>query len=344
LSKTLLVTGGAGFIGSEFVRAWARNHPEDRLVVLDALTYAGNRANLTEVERLSNYRFCHGRIQDAALVEGIFLEERPSYLVNFAAETHVDRSVLSPTAFIETNVLGTGILLEAARSHGIERFLHVSTDEVYGEIETGSFHETHPLEPRSPYAAAKAGSDLLVLAHANSYKTPAIITRGSNTFGPYQYPEKLAPFFLTRGIQGKKMPLYGAGLQVRDWIHVSDHAAGISHALEHGVPGEVYNVGGGNERPNVEVAELLIKLLGVPQDMLKRIPDPRGAAHDKRYSLDTTKLGALGWSPKQPFEQAMADTVTWYRENESWWRPIIEDEGYQAYVRQYYGKLLGDDL
>jgi len=344
MARTLLVTGGAGFIGSNFVHWWLETRPDDRVVVLDALTYAGSLSNLAPVWDSPRLRFYPGRIQDDTVVRGIFLAERPTHLVNFAAESHNDRSLLDPGSLILTNVYGVNVLLEAARRHGIQRFLHVSTDEVYGEREEGLFTEKDPLEPRTPYSAGKAGGDLQVRAHRIAFGTPAIITRGSNTYGPYQYPEKLLPFFITRLIDGRKVPLYGSGRQVRDWIHVRDHAAGIGWALEHGEPGQIYNVGGGCERTNIEVTRRLLELLGRPDSLIQRIEDPRGASHDKRYALDTSKLRALGWAPEVPFEEGLESTVRWYRENETWWRPIVESPEYQSFVHRYYGPYLGQDL
>jgi dTDP-glucose 4,6-dehydratase len=344
MSRTLLVTGGAGFIGSEFVRQWLANQPEDRVVVLDALTYAGNLANLAPVWEDPRFRFYPGRIEDSCVVAGIFRAEHPDYVLNFAAESHNDRSILDPVSLVATNVAGVGVLLEACRQFGVKRFLHVSTDEVYGEIESGLFRETDPLEPRTPYSAAKAGGELQVRAHRIAYGTDTIITRGSNTYGPYQYPEKLLPFFITRALNDKKVPVYGAGDQVRDWIHVSDHCAGIAVALLHGEPGAIYNVGGSSERRNIEVTRRLLALLGKPETLIKHIGDPRGASHDRRYALDTSRLQALGWQPRVPFEEGLESTVRWYREHRAWWEPTVQDAGYREFVARYYGRYLGDDL
>ncbi len=342
--RTLLVTGGAGFIGANFVHSWLATHPEDRVVVLDALTYAGNLVNLASAWDNPRFRFHPGRIQDASVVDGILRCERVTHVVNFAADSHNDRSMLDPGGLIQTNVYGVSVLLEFARKHGVDRFVHVSTDEVYGEIETGSFTESHPLEPRTPYSAAKAGGDLQVRVHVIAFNTPALITRGSNTFGPYQYPEKMVPFFITRALADKKLPVYGDGCQVRDWIFVRDHCRGIAAALELGGIGEVYNVGGGNERTNIEVVRRVLALLGKPESLIKHIGDPRGRAHDRRYALDSSKLEALGWKPEHEFESALRETVGWYVANEDWWRPIVDSAEYQTFVKRYYGPYLGEDL
>ncbi|MGC8667941.1 MAG: dTDP-glucose 4,6-dehydratase [Chthonomonadales bacterium] len=342
--STVLVTGGAGFIGSHFVQHWLERHPGDRVVVLDALTYAGNLANLAHAQLSPQFRFYPGLIQDPVAVRGIFQAEKPQFIVNFAAMTHNDRSLLDPAGFIQTNTAGVNILLETTREFGVERFLHVSTDEVYGEALTGSFKETDPLRPRTPYAASKAGGDLLALAHHVAYGTPVLITRGSNTYGPRQYPEKLLPFFITRAIRNKKLPLYGAGDQVREWIHVEDHCRGIAWVLEHGTSGEVYNLGGGNECTNLQITERILSVLNKPRDLIFPIPDPRGDAHDRRYSLDTSKLSALGWRPEVDFNRGLEDTIRWYAEHEDWWRPILSTPEYVQFVTRFYGPFLGEDL
>jgi dTDP-glucose 4,6-dehydratase len=344
MSRTLLVTGGAGFIGSNFVHYWLASRPDDRVVVLDALTYAGNPANLEPIEGDPRFRFYAGRIEDPTVVNGIFRYEKITHALNFAAESHNDRSMLDPTGLISTNVTGVSVLLEAVRRYSAERFLHVSTDEVYGEIGEGAFKETDPLEPRQPYAAGKAGGEMQVRAHRISYNSPAVVTRGSNTFGPYQFPEKILPFFITRAMQDKKLPIYGDGQQVRDWIFVRDHCSGIAKVLDDGLAGEAYNVGGGNERTNIEVTRKVLAHLGKPESLVKHIPDPRGNAHDKRYALDSSKLHALGWHPERNFDQAIEETVRWYVENESWWRPITESSDYKTFVSRYYGPSLGADL
>jgi dTDP-glucose 4,6-dehydratase len=344
MSRRLLVTGGAGFIGFNFVRFWLENYPDDRVVVLDALTYAGNLASLEEERNKERFTFYPGRIEDSTVVNGIFRWEKITHVINFAAESHNDRSLMDPTGLIATNVTGVNILLEAVRKYSTERMLHVSTDEVYGEIESGLFHESDPLEPRTPYSAGKAGGEMQSRAHHIAYGTPVIVTRGSNTFGPYQYPEKLLPFFITRAMQDKKLPLYGDGNQVRDWIFVRDHCTGIANALLNGVIGEVYNVGGGNERANKDVVHLLLSLLGKSESLIKTIPDPRGNAHDRRYALDTVKSRSLGWKPEVSFEMGLERTVHWYVNRRDWWEPIVQSEEYQRFIKAFYGKSLGEDL
>ena len=342
--NTLLVTGGAGFIGANFVHYWLETRPDDRVVVLDALTYAGNPANLAPEKDDPRFRFYPGRIEDPDVVNGLFRVEKPTHVVNFAAESHNDRSMLDPTSLIATNVTGVTVLMEAVRRHRAERMLHVSTDEVYGEIGSGAFAETDPLEPRTPYSAAKAGGEMQVRAHRIAFGTPVVVTRGSNTFGPYQFPEKLLPFFITRAMQDKKLPVYGNGLQVRDWIFVRDHCEGIATVLERGDLGEAYNVGGGNERTNLEVTHKVLALLGKGEELIHPIEDPRGEAHDKRYALNSAKLHNLGFRAATDFDAALEKTVRWYQANEGWWRPIVESEDYQAYVKRYYGRFLGQLL
>jgi len=342
--RTLLVTGGAGFIGANFVHYWLETRPDDRVLVLDALTYAGNLDNLKPAWNDPRFRFYPGRIEDPTVVNGLFRCEKITHVLNFAAESHNDRSMLDPTSLIATNVTGVSVLLEAVRRFGAERMVHISTDECYGEIGSGAFAETDPLEPRTPYSAGKAGGEMQVRAHRIAYGTPVVVTRGSNTFGPYQFPEKILPFFITRALRDKRLPLYGSGQQVRDWIFVRDHCAGIATVLEKGVLGEAYNVGGGNERPNIEVTRKVLALLGKPESLIKPIHDPRGEAHDKRYALQTGKIRALGWRPERDFDAALAETVRWYVENEWWWRPIVESAEYQTFVARYYGPYLGEDL
>ncbi len=344
MPKTLIVTGGAGFIGANFVHYWLETRPDDRVIALDALTYAGNLDNLKPVWNDPRFRFYPGLIQDPVVVYGLFRAEKPTHVLNFAAESHNDRSMLDPTSLIAANVTGVNVLMEACRKYGIERFLHVSTDEVYGEIGDGAFREDFPLEPRTPYSAGKAGGEFQVRAHRIAFGTPALVTRGSNTFGPYQFPEKILPFFITRAMQDKKLPIYGAGNQVRDWIFVRDHCSGIAWALEHGELGEAYNVGGGNERPNIEVTRKVLGLLGKPETLIKHIEDPRGDAHDKRYALDTSKMRSIGWKPDHDFDAALEATVRWYVDNEWWWRPIVESPEYNTYIMRYYGPYLRADL
>lgn len=348
MSKTILVTGGAGFIGSNYCRYLLQHHPGYRLIVLDALTYAGNLSTLADMqsnpETAPRIRFYPGKIQDETVVNGIIEAERVDYIVNFAAESHNDRSILEPGSFIQTDVYGVFVLLDAVRKRGVERMLQVSTDEVYGTINEGQFTEQSPLEPNTPYSASKAGGEMQVRAQHITYGTPALVTRCGNNYGPYQYPEKLIPFFVTRLMDNRKVPLYGEGNQVRDWIYVGDHCSGIDHVLHHGVLGEAYNIGSQGERTNIEVTELLLKFLGKPASLIKRIPDPRGGAHDRRYSVNADKLTALGWQPKHSFEEMLEETVRWYVDHQDWWREIVRKSDYQDFVRRFYGKSLGEDL
>lgn len=328
-----LVTGGLGFIGSNFVRLALRERPELQIVNLDAMTYAGNPANLRDVEGDPRYRFVHGDICDPAAVANA-IGDGVDAIVNFAAETHVDRSILDPEQFLRTDILGTHVLLEAVRERGIARYLQVSTDEVYGDVSDGESVESDPLRPRSPYSASKAGGDLQVLAYRTTYGTPVLITRGSNTYGPYQYPEKLIPLFVTNLLDDQSVPVYGDGLQIRDWMHVEDHARGIMHVLEHGELGEVYNIGGGNPRTNLEITRLLIEDCGRSFDThVRHVADRAG--HDRRYAIDTAKARAIGWAPRVDFEQGLRDTIAWYRANEAWWRPLKSGEFLDYYKRQY---------
>jgi len=344
VNTTILITGGAGFIGSNFVNWWASQHPDSRIVVLDALTYAGNLANLAGVWQSPRFRFYPGRIEDPTVVEGIFRCERITHVVNFAAESHNDRSLLDPTGLIAANVAGVSVLLRSAAAHGVERFVHVSTDEVYGHIRDGLFSETDPLQPRTFYSAGKAGGEMQVRAHFITSGLPVMVTRGSNTFGPYQFPEKIMPFFITRALDHRPLPLYGDGSQVRDWLYVEDHCEGIATVLERGVPGEAYNLGGGNELTNASLTKRILRLLDRSDDLIRNIPDPRGASHDARYALDCRKAAGLGWRPRQDFDAALATTVRWYVEHQDWWRPIVASEPFQAYVRRFYGPALGSEL
>lgn len=335
--KNLLITGGAGFIGSNFVRYLLDAHPDYRVIVYDKLTYAGRLENLADLPSHPRFDFVHGDIADAGRVEETFRTYQIDTLVNFAAETHVDRSLLEPGSFIMTDVYGTYVLLEAARKVGIERFLAVSTDEVYGQVLSGSSVEADPLDPRSPYAASKAGGDLMVRAYAASYGLPVIITRGSNNFGPYQYPEKMIPLFITNAIGDLPLPVYGDGRQVRDWIYVLDHCRGIDVALHRGEIGEIYNIGGGCEKENLDVMRGILDGLGKPHDLLVFVEDRPG--HDRRYSLDCNKLRSLGWTPESTFEAALEATIRWYRDNQAWWRAIKTGD-YAAYYQRNYGYRL----
>ena len=328
-----LVTGGLGFIGSNFVRMVLRERPDVSITNLDLMTYAGNPANLAEVASDPRYRFVKGDIREGADVKTA-VGEGVDAIVNFAAETHVDRSILEPEAFLRTDVLGTHVLLEAVREHGIKRFLQVSTDEVYGHVHEGSSKENDQIAPRSPYAASKAGGDLQVLAYWTTYNTPVLITRGSNTYGPYQYPEKLIPLFVTNLIDDQQVPVYGDGMQVRDWIHADDHARGIMHVLEHGELGNVYNIGGGNGRTNMEITKTLLDLTGRSfATHVKHVQDRPG--HDRRYSLDASKARALGWKPQVEFKTGLEETVAWYRANEEYWRTIKSGDFKNYYEKQY---------
>ncbi len=328
-----LVTGGLGFIGSAFIRLLAAERPEVEIVNLDAMTYAANPANLAQLPAGARYRFLKGDITDpAAVAEAI--GDGIDAIVNFAAETHVDRSILDPEAFLRTDILGTHTLLEAVRERGIARYLQVSTDEVYGDVESGESIESSPLRPRSPYSASKAGGDLQVLAYRTTYGLPVLITRGSNTYGPYQYPEKLIPLFVTNLIDDLSVPLYGDGLQVRDWLHVEDHARGILGVLERGELGEVYNIGGGNPRTNIEITRRLLEGCGRSfESHVRHVADREG--HDRRYAISSAKAHALGWRPQIDFEGGLEATITWYRDNESWWRPLKSGEFLAYYQRQY---------
>ncbi len=330
----LFVSGGAGFIGSNFVRRMLAKHIDIEIVCFDKLTYAGNLNNLESVEGDPRYTFVRGDICDVDAVRSA--AEGVDAIVNFAAETHVDRSIAEPEAFLYTDIIGTHTLLEAVREQGIARMVQVSTDEVYGSIDEGSFVETDRLSASSPYSASKAGGDLQVLAYHTTYGLPVMITRGSNTYGPYQYPEKLIPLFVTNALEGKQLPLYGDGMNVRDWLHADDHCDGIETVLFNGQPGEVYNVGGGNERTNREITSIILDELALPEDVIKWVEDRPG--HDRRYSISCDKLRGLGWDTRVDFEQGLRDTIRWYRDNEEWWRPIKHGEGdFAQWQKRWYG-------
>ena len=345
--------GGAGFIGSDFVRR-RLHQTDDSIVVLDKLTYAGNRANLAEIEGASSmagrYGFVQGDIADPVVVGKLVTEGDVDAVVNFAAESHVDRSILDAEAFLRTGVIGVHVLLEATRALAAARaangkraprFLQVSTDEVYGSVPTGQSRETDVLAPASPYSAAKAAGELLVQAYRSTYQLDTVITRGSNTYGPFQYPEKIVPLFITNALQELPLPLYGDGLQRRDWLHVDDHADAIATVLDHGEPGGVYNVPGTGERTNVDLTRLILAQLDRPWSLVRTVEDRAG--HDRRYALDGARLEALGWSQQVPFETGLADTVAWYRDHETWWRPLLDADWADYYDRQY-GKRLAESV
>ncbi len=316
----ILVTGGLGFIGSNFIRQMLEEHPDDTVVNLDKITYAGNPENLKNIAGNPRYTFIRGDICDPEIVGSVFREHPVDAVVHFAAESHVDRSIEDASVFVRTNVLGAHVLLEGALSHGVKRFIHVSTDEVYGSIRSGSFRETDNLNPSSPYSASKAASDLLARSYYITHDLGVIVTRCTNNFGPYQYPEKLIPLFVTNLLEGKKVPVYGTGQNVRDWIYVADHCRAVDFILRHGEPGEIYNIGGGNEKSNLEITEGILKTLGKDESMIEYVPDRPG--HDWRYSLDSSKLRAMGWKPGFAFETALRATIQWYTENEWWWRRL----------------------
>jgi dTDP-glucose 4,6-dehydratase len=331
----VLVTGGAGFIGSNFVRHALQAHPDWHITNLDKLTYAGRMETLNDVISNARHTFVHGDVADATVAAP--LVKASDLVVHFAAETHVDRSILEAGEFIKTDVIGTFVLLEAARhaSH-LRAFVQISTDEVYGSVPAGSSVETDELKPRNPYSASKAGADRLAYSYWATYHVPVLITRASNNYGPFQFPEKLIPLFISNAIDNIPVPLYGEGLNVRDWLHVMDHCRGVDAVIERGTPGEVYNIGGGNEVRNVDLTHTLLRLAERPESLIQRVQDRPG--HDMRYSLDTTKLRKLGWAPRVPFDEGLRDTVGWYHENEWWWRPIKEsDPSFRAYYQAQYG-------
>ena len=329
--RRILVTGGAGFIGSNFVRYQLERYPDVHIVVFDKLTYAGNRANLADLDS-SRYTFVLGDIADRPALETAL--DGCDALVNFAADTHVDRSIMGASEFIATNVTGVYTIAECVRALGIPRAVLVSTDEVYGSIDAGAFRETDPVAPRNPYAASKASGDLMALAHHATFGTPLIITRGSNTYGPYQHPEKVLPLFVTNAIEGKPLPLYRGGEHnVRDWLHVRDHGAAIDCVLRKGAPGEIYNIAGGNERENLVLTRKILELTGKDESLIQPVADRPG--HDRRYAVDASKLRSLGWVPEVPWDDGMAATVAWYCEHETWWRPLKSGEFVEYYRRQY---------
>ncbi|MGE0040918.1 MAG: dTDP-glucose 4,6-dehydratase [Vicinamibacterales bacterium] len=332
----VLVTGGAGFIGSNFVRHALAAHPDWRVTTLDKLTYAGRRENLHDVMDDPRHVFVHGDICDAATAGP--LVEAAEVVVHFAAETHVDRSIMGAGDFIKTDVEGSFVLLEAARrAPKLRRFVQISTDEVYGSVPTGASRETDELKPRNPYAASKAGADRLAYSYFATYGVPVIVTRASNNYGPYQFPEKVIPLFVTNLIEDMQVPLYGDGGNIRDWLHVADHCRAVDMLIERGENGEVYNIGGGNEVTNLELTHRILELTGRPETSIRRVQDRQG--HDRRYALDTSKLRAMGWAPVEDFASGLAATVAWYQANEWWWRPVKEaDPAFKAYYEQQYNR------
>lgn len=316
--STYLVTGGAGFIGSNFVRYLFEREPNATVLDLDSLTYAGVPATVTELDLLGDHRFTKGDIRDPEQVDELVAQA--DVIVNFAAESHVDRSITGPSDFITTNVVGTGVLLDAAQRHGVGRFVHVSTDEVYGSIPEGFADEQAVLRPSSPYSASKAGSDLLVASYATTFGYEAIITRCTNNYGPYQFPEKLIPLFATNLLDGRPVPLYGDGLNERDWLYVEDHCSAIYTLIERGEPGEIYNIGANNQIPNLEIAHRLLELTGRDESFVEYVEDRPG--HDRRYAVDSTKLRSLGWEPSKSFVERLGDTIEWYQRRRDWWEPL----------------------
>jgi dTDP-glucose 4,6-dehydratase len=332
----VLVTGGAGFIGSNFVRYALAQHPDWKVTTLDKLTYAGRRENLHDVMDNPRHTFVHGAIEDAAVAGP--LVEQSNVVVHFAAESHVDRSIMSAGDFITTDVVGTFVLLEAARrAKGLSRFIQISTDEVYGSVPVGASTETDELKPRNPYSASKAGADRLAYSYWATYDVPVVISRASNNYGPYQFPEKVIPLFVTNAIENIPVPLYGDGKNVRDWLHVIDHCRAVDILIERGVNGEVYNVGGGNDIPNIELTHRILALLDRPVSLITPVADRQG--HDRRYCLDSSKLRTLGWTPRESFDAGLRATVEWYRANQWWWRPIKEaDPRFREYYDAQYAR------
>ena len=336
---TIIVTGGAGFIGSNFIYFQLKNHPADRIVCLDSLTYAGNMATLDEAMKHANFRFVKADITDRAAVEKLFEEEHPDILVNFAAESHVDRSMEDPGLFLRTNILGTQTLMDACRKYGIKRYHQVSTDEVYGDLPLDRpdlfFTEETPIHTSSPYSASKASADLLVLAYARTFHLPVSITRCSNNYGPYHFLEKLIPLMISRALADESLPVYGTGENVRDWLYVEDHCSAIDLVMRKGREGEIYNVGGHNERTNLEVVKTILRELGKPESLITYVKDRPG--HDRRYAIDPTKIhNELGWLPATPFDEGIKKTIRWYLDNEKWWKDILAGD-YQNYYEKMYG-------
>ena len=338
--KRILVTGGAGFIGSNFINYILSNRNDIFVVNLDKLTYAGNLQNLKNVEQHPNYTFVKGDIVNDELVSYLFQKYEITHVINFAAESHVDRSILGSEIFFRTNVLGTNVLLENAKQFGVEKFIQISTDEVYGSLgPEGQFEETTPLQPNSPYAASKAAADMMALAFHHTYHVPVVITRCSNNYGPYQFPEKLIPLMIINSLNNKKLPVYGDGLNVRDWIYVIDHNKAVELVFDKGKVGEVYNIGASTEKPNIEIVKLILDQIGKSEDMIEYVKDRPG--HDRRYAINSTKIKKeLGWETEHTFEQAMKDTIHWYLKNEKWWKEIISGEYQNYYKLQYSSRSL----
>ncbi|MPM30609.1 dTDP-glucose 4,6-dehydratase 2 [bioreactor metagenome] len=334
---TLLVTGGAGFIGSNFIHYMLSKYPSYHIINVDLLTYAGNLANLSDIENNANYQFYKADIADRSAMESIFNNNKVDYVLNFAAESHVDRSIENPEMFVKTNILGTQVLLDVSRKHAVKKFVQVSTDEVYGSLgETGYFTEATPLAPNSPYSASKAGADMLVRAFYETFEFPVNITRCSNNYGPYQFPEKLMPLMITNAMEDKQLPVYGDGMNVRDWLHVKDHCRAIDEVLHKAVPGEVYNIGGNNEKYNINIVKTILKGLGKPESLIKYVKDRLG--HDRRYAIDASKIKRdLGWEPEYTFDKGIAETILWYTNNKEWWNTIKTGE-----YQQYYQKMYAD--
>ena len=335
---TIIVTGGAGFIGSNFVFHMLNKYPDYRIICLDCLTYAGNLSTLEPVMNNPNFRFVKESITDRAAVEKLFEEEHPDMVVNFAAESHVDRSIENPQVFLDTNIIGTSVLMDACRKYGIKRYHQVSTDEVYGDLPLDRpdmfFSETTPIHTSSPYSSSKAGADLLVLAYHRTYGLPVSISRCSNNYGPYHFPEKLSPLMIINALHDKPLPVYGEGLNVRDWLYVEDHCKAIDLVIHKGRVGEVYNIGGHNEMKNIDIVKLICKELGKPESLITYVTDRKG--HDMRYAIDPTKIhNELGWLPETMFADGIKKTIKWYLDNESWWEPIVSGE-YQNYYEKMY--------
>ena len=338
----ILVTGGAGFIGGNFLHYMVQNYPQDQMVNLDLLTYAGNLETVKSLEDKPNYRFVHGDIADRDFIMKLFEKEKFDIVVNFAAESHVDRSVINPEIFIQTNVLGTQVLLDASKTYGIKRYHQVSTDEVYGDLPLNRtdlfFTEETPIHTSSPYSASKAGADLLVLAYYRTFKLPVTISRCSNNYGPYQFPEKLIPLIIIRALENQQLPIYGKGENVRDWLYVTDHCRAIDLIIRKGKEGEVYNIGGHNEKTNLEVVKMVLKILEKPESLIRYVTDRPG--HDLRYAIDPTKMEReLGWKPEYTFDTGMDKTIKWYLSNKEWWQRVMNGE-YRNYIKNMYDKRL----